>query len=199
MKKIILLFALSLLSLVSFSQKDEWSLAKDKNGIKVYTKSAEEAKIKEFKAIATINASALAIEKELKNVEKHDQWIKDVLNPQILKKVNENEYYSYYELKIPFPFDNRDMILHVTCKTENEVINISQKTASTYISKKSGIVRMPISEGNWKLTPQGKGATVVHYQFLADPGGSIPSWITNMFIVDGPYSTLLNLKAILEK
>ena len=52
---------------------------------------------------------------------------------------------------------------------------------------------MPYSNGLWIFNPVSKGVTEIIYQYQGDPGGSIPGWVANLFIVDGPYKTLIGM------
>ena len=196
--RIIILTLSVVISQYCSAQKSNWQLSKNKNGIKVYTRVPKGTKIKEFKALTTINASVDKIEGEIRNVSSHAEWIKDIIMPSILKSINSNEMYSYYQLKVPFPFDNRDMVLHCTMTKENGTFTMIEKGFPKYIESKKGVVRMSISEGMWILTPNSDGKTNVHYQFLGSPDGAIPVWLTNMMVVDGPYETLLDLKDRVE-
>ncbi|MGH8352275.1 MAG: START domain-containing protein, partial [Pseudomonas sp.] len=54
-------------------------------------------------------------------------------------------------------------------------------------------------EGLWKLVPMGGGEVEVTYQVHSEPGGSVPSWLANSFVVDAPYNTLAALRARAEK
>ena len=58
---------------------------------------------------------------------------------------------------------------------------------------------MPSGKGKWVFTPLENGKTQVYHQFGGDPGGSIPAWIVNMFLVDGPYKTMLGLQETIAK
>ncbi len=45
--------------------------------------------------------------------------------------------------------------------------------------------------GNFK--EENNNVTVI-YQFHGDPGGDVPAWLANSFVVSHPYKTLQNLK-----
>jgi hypothetical protein len=44
----------------------------------------------------------------------------------------------------------------------------------------------------------GKGRLFIVYFLEMDPGGSVPAWITNMFVAKGPYETFSNLAEVLK-
>jgi hypothetical protein len=41
------------------------------------------------------------------------------------------------------------------------------------------------------------GNIKVQFQYFADPGGKIPAWLINTFVVKNPYKTLTNLRRLL--
>ena len=63
-----------------------------------------------------------------------------------------------------------------------------------YIPGKEDFIRLKTAKGSWEITPLKDNKTQIKYQVMADPEGSLPPMIINMFIVDGPYTTLQNLK-----
>jgi len=50
--------------------------------------------------------------------------------------------------------------------------------------------------GFWLFDPIESDKVEITYQMHIDPGGSIPAWVLNMFIVDAPID---DLKAIRER
>lgn len=53
--------------------------------------------------------------------------------------------------------------------------------------------------GYWKLVPKNANETEVTYQVHTEPGGSVPSWLANKFVVDAPFNTLKALKERAEQ
>ena len=68
-----------------------------------------------------------------------------------------------------------------------------------YLPEEEGYVRVAKVEGLWKLTPKGPGQTEITYQVQTEPGGSVPSWLANSFVVDAPFNTLKGLRERAEK
>ena len=63
-----------------------------------------------------------------------------------------------------------------------------------YGPKKEDLVRIPSIKGYWLFEKLGAQKTKITYQVLANPGGSIPSWIANAGTVDSPFNTLKSLR-----
>ena len=195
--------AIGLLFLTGFTGNaslSDWLLRKDKEGIKIYTREVTNTNVKEVKTVLIINASISKITDAIIDVENYSNWMKNILNPKILDKVNENEYYLYYEMEAPWPTDNRDIINHtvISHNPVNNTTTISATAIPDYIKEKEDVVRITLSEGSWELKQLSENKVEITHSLLASPGGSVPEWIINMFIVNHPFDTHRNLKKMLE-
>jgi hypothetical protein len=194
MKKIGSILIFSVIPFLGITAPHSWELEKNDDGIKVYTRTVEGQPIKEFKAITSIKANHLAIKKVILNVGGYVNWYPDVVEAKVVKRKSATEVIAYTRLDVPWPASDRDVVSSISSSSTTNSSKVILKSASGYVSKKDGIVRIPYTSGFWKLTTT-KGVTEVHFQYIGNPGGSLPDWIINMFIVDSPYQTLINLKA----
>lgn len=178
----------------------EWTLRKDKEGIQIFTREAPNTSIKEIKTVLTINTSIDQIIKAIIDVENYSNWMDNVIHPKILKKINEEEYFLYYEIEAPWPTENRDIINHTTIShnQKNNTVLISATAMPNYIKKNSNMVRIELSQGSWSLETLSENRVEVTHVLLASPGGSIPEWVINMFIVNHPFDSHRKLREMLE-
>lgn len=182
------------------AQSTEWELSKDNNDIKVYTRQYEGSKIKEFMAVTTVTAKMESLEALIDNVSDYPNWQANLETAKILKQVNQNEQYIYYTTDVPWPITDRDIVVH-SKKTVNKKGTVTYTISSSpdYIKENDDFMRVRDAKGKWQFIPQKDGKIMVIDQFYANPAGSIPNWIINLFIVDGPYKTLTNLKKVVEQ
>jgi ribosome-associated toxin RatA of RatAB toxin-antitoxin module len=169
------------------------------DGIKVYTRKTDEFPIKEFKATTTLSTDFNTVLKILANIEDYPNWMADCTYSKTIKTVNENERYDYVKTHVPWPLTDRDMIWHFNCKTDlekEEYVAISTSKPD-YIKEMKGLERLKKGRGRWELKGIDNKVKIT-YQFAADPGVAVPNWIINMFLVDGPFETLTNLKKLVE-
>jgi ribosome-associated toxin RatA of RatAB toxin-antitoxin module len=207
MKKIIVftvfLFSYLLFWLPSFTQSEDdgWKLAKDKEGIKVYTRIPENSKFKEFSTQAVVDADPEKLVEAIIDVDNYTSWMANIKDASMLDMPSEQEFYVYSEIKVPWPFDDRDnitkSIVSYDSLTGSYTIDITM--VPEYIPEKKGFIRMIEGNGLWKFTPTEDGKTEIFHRFMGDPAGNIPSWIVNMFIVDGPYKTMIGLGELVEE
>ena len=110
-----LLFALAALMLVTAFQVEageEWSLSRDKEGIKVYTRKYADYNYKEYKGIAIVDGTIDEFLTILKDVNTYDKWSFKCV-PNSVKLLNKDEgkglYHVYMEIKAPL-VSNRDVV-----------------------------------------------------------------------------------------
>ena len=197
MKQILIILFVLLVN-QSFAQSD-WKLKKNENGIKVYTRSAENSNFAEFKAITVINSPIDKIFQLVSSCEKDKDWIDRVCySKKIYSKGN--TYISYEQSDLPIGFKDRDIVIENTVvKYPDGKIKIKMKAVPDKYPQQKGYMRIKKAYGFWLFEPLSANRTKVSYQFFSDPRGAFPAWLVNMFIVDGPFNTLSKLKKLMEK
>jgi uncharacterized membrane protein len=202
MKSIASIFiSLILIGVGEIPCESDWVLVKDKSDIKIYSCKFKESDIKQIKANTNVDASITDLATLLMDVNAFPEWMPNIKSTEVLNRVSENEIYYYTEIKIPWPFSNRDNIMHIKLHkdTITKIESISIEGIPDYIPERPGMVRIQKSNGMWEFTPNENGSTDILLKYLADPGGSVPAWIVNFFVADVPYKTLIRLKETIKK
>lgn len=181
------------------SAQDDWKLAKDSKGIKIYTKNREGFSVKEYKAITRINSTREELLKTILNGDSLQYWTYKTDDSKLLKKESDSLYYVYMYNDFPWPVKNRDHIskLIVSYPSENSTM-VSIESSPKYIPNKKGVVRVVDFSGFWLFENQDEGVLVTQ-QLYGDPAGYLPNFIVNSMLVKGPYNTFLKLKERLRK
>jgi hypothetical protein len=199
-KRIILIVLLCIALAPAFTQT-KWELAKDKNGIKVYSAKEGTSKFKSIKVEAVLEGTLEKLLKVLIDANGNKEWVYRTSNSYTIKRFSPTEVLSYTETSVPWPASNRDvplrMLLHVDQK--NNALKLTAVGEPNAIPKKEGVVRIPYFNSWWDVRFDGKNKLVINYFLAMDPGGSIPAWITNMFVAKGPFETFNNLASVLKK
>lgn len=186
-----------LLQMPSLAQT--WKLAKNKNGVKIETRFIEGWSIKEYRATVFIKTTLAAAVDAYRDPVKRKSFMARSLEVTNLKEKSKDDIITYNLAKAPWPVANRDNITHSVFTYSPRQVRITMTSLPNYIPKKDGIVRIPKAEGYWLFTDQGNGTIKVVQQSVADLGGSVPDWVVNSTIVEGPYDVLLALKNFLEQ
>ena len=188
-------------SFAADEKEAEWVLAKNKQGVKVYTRKVEGIDFKEFKGIITIKTSLTSLVALVRDVEASPDWVENCSKSEVLKRINTNETYTYSLSKAPWPVKDRDVIVHnvISLDKDTLVVTIKQAGKPDYIKEEKNITRVKRIEGFWQFTPQEGGNVEVVYQVLSDPGGAIPAWLVNSSLVSQPYETLLKMQKVVKR
>ena len=197
-----LLVALMLvLKAVVVAAQCDWKLSTEREGIKIYTGGVPGSTIKAIKVEAMFNATAAQLVALIMDVNTSPDWVYHTKSSKLLKQVSASELYYYSEVSLPWPAANRDFVAHliVTQNPDTKVITIDGPAVAGFIPVKEGIVRIIDSKGKWIITPIGTNQIKVEYSIHVDPGGSLPSWLVNMFATEGPLKIFAGIKVQLQK
>lgn len=178
--------------------ENEWDLRKETNGILVYTRNYPDSPVKEFLAVTTCNSSLDRVVELINDIEGYPEWLRSCKLVKSIRNQPGKSTINYVEITFPWPLSNRDGIWESTTVTHNESLFYAKiRSRPDLVPEKKGIVRMHYANGFWKVEKLKNGKTKITQQFFADPEGNIPGWVVNLFLVDGPYDTFMNLLALL--
>jgi hypothetical protein len=124
------------------------------------------------------------------------QWVYKTSVSHLLKEVSATEVYFYTVTEVPWPFEDRDMVVHMTIKqnTANKALTILAKNIDGFLPPKEKMVRLKYSSAVWTVTPISNTQYKIDYRVQIDPGDGLPIWLLNLFSSDGPYESFKNLK-----
>lgn len=197
MKNLISIFIL-FLSLSAFAQ--EWTLKKNEDGIKVYTRLPEGSSLDEVRATVRVKTTLSAFTALLKDVDGYKAWAYNCVESKVIKMVCDTAQCYYTQTDLPWPVSNRDLIFRSSLKQDSTtlVIKTNSVCVPDMLAENEGIVRIRGGRSAWTLTPVAGGYVDVDYFASIDPGGTIPAWLINSTIDTGPYNTLKNVRELLE-
>jgi hypothetical protein len=199
-KKLTLLFLLFTNCAVA-QTSDNWVLKENNDGVKIFTGEVENSKIKAIKVECQLDATLSQLVAVLLDVKNSEEWLYHTASNYIVKQVSPSELYYYSLVEMPWPVSNRDFIAHLKVSQDaiTKVVTVDAPCIADMVPVKSKVVRIANSKGKWVLSPLSKGRVKVVYTLHAEPGGSIPAWLTNMFVTQGPSQSFKKLKAHLQK
>ena len=177
-------------------QAQTWTLAKDKDGIQVYTRKVPNWGIKEFKAITLVKTNLNQALELIRKVEGHNDWMYNTQESKTLKTQGPNLFFGYSRVPAPWPVSDRDNVTRYEVKQISpQEIHINMRAANELQHPEvKGCVRIKRMEGQWRLRDLQNGQIEITQQALADPAGSIPDWLANSAIIDTPFSTLQSMR-----
>jgi len=201
MRSILKYFLVTIIWFFSFpvTAQDGWKLVKDKNDIKVYTRATEDSKIKSYKGEAFLKADINDVLEILTDVGNSTEWIYQCIECRIINKESDTALVYYSVFDTPWPFQDRDVVLHLIVKQdyEHDSIILEYTGLDGYVEEYKKRVRIPEYYEVTTLTKVSNDLVKMTMEGYTDPGGSLPAWLINMFLSDGPYESILEMKIML--
>lgn len=197
--KLIFILIISLFTSSLSAQFGEgWQYKKETDGVKVWTRTPENSNFKEVLVKTSYNSTLSTLVSVGMDISSYDKWVYSTKVAKLLEVVSDREVIYYSESEIPWPFENRDIVLRSTVEQdpETKVVNIYSRQVLDYMDKKDGIVRVPELIAQWILTPQEDGSIEALYYIKTDPGGNVPAWLMNLFVDRGPVESFGGLRKL---
>lgn len=191
---------LTFFSLILVVQQKDCELRKSAEGIEVYTCKMADSKINSIQSTFAVSSSFGALSEALFDLNNFHKWQYKIVKTELLKSISKNEFIYRAELETPWPVSNRDLILHVkmSATANPNEYHFSAIGKPDFIPPREGFVRVPVSEAHWYIQVLGQKNIKIKHSILIDPGGSIPAWLMNLSLAEGPYQTFKSLREFLS-
>jgi hypothetical protein len=178
--------------------QEGWKLERDKEGIKVYSKSFEGSNFKSFKTQMAMKGSVQTFVALLQDIDNMQEWGYSLKSTELLKRSGDTIQIYYAEATAPFPFENRDGIYSNKFRwdNKNKVLFVEIELLPDYLKKKDKVVRVK-GKGYWSVKVLKNDMLDITFSMQVDPGGSIPGWVANIFVDATPYETMTEIRRVM--
>ncbi len=184
--------------LLSNIAPSSWQLKKDDNGIQIYTRKIDGSNFKEYKAETFINASVDEVVHELLyRAPNYTASYEYGINYLVEEKVIGQRVY-YAKHKMPWPLKDRDVVSTIEVIHKNaSSAKIEIRATPEKFMYDENVIRIKDIKGYWLIERFGKGVKLTQ-QLHLDPRGNIPAFVSNSFILKGPFKLFSELKSKLD-
>ena len=169
-----------------------WELKKEENNIKVYIRKNEINNV-EYLAETKISGDINSILQIILDYDNSYKWMYKLEESKIVEKKNDSLFYVYFTMEMGWPLKKRDLVSDVKIIKKDEFVSISLSSVPDFIPEKDNYIRISDSKSVWTLSKINDLETKVTLQSYAVIDG-LPSFVVELFIVDGPIYSLSNLK-----
>ncbi|HMT30500.1 MAG TPA: START domain-containing protein [Bacteroidia bacterium] len=180
----------------------KWELKKESDGIFVYTADVKGSEYKVFKAITTISSSGMhEIAASILDASNCKLIYPDTRECYQIKKYSDGNFLQYQLSDIQWPAEDRDGVYEIKSQYQKDgnELTVFINCIQYDLPKRKHVVRMTEGSGFWKIRETRKGYYEVIYQYHANPAGSIPIWLVNIFLETNPLKTMQNLKSSITR
>jgi hypothetical protein len=177
-------------------------LKKQGEGINVYTCKSNHEQFKTLKAEFQVNNTSLSeLKIFLMQIDNYPTWQYNMIHAEVIQKQSDNEISYVSEIDAPWPLQDRESVINLRFEHDvaTQQMQIDMRSFQSARPVKEGFLRVPFMHGHWTVKSINANSLQVEYILQIDPGGSIPAWLVNMAMAEGPYVSFINLKKQLEK
>ena len=191
-------FLILYLNIISFDgitdNINDWILKKNENNIKVYLRKNEK-NTSEYLAETVIGSDIESILKFILDFDNSYKWMYRLEESKILEKSNDTLFYVYFKMEMGWPLKKRDLVSDVKISREDNIVTVDLTSTPGYIPLDKNLIRIIDSKSTWTLSKIDSNKTKVTLQSYAEID-NIPSFVIDMFILDGPLHSMKNLRKI---
>ena len=191
-------FLILYLNIISFEgitdNINDWILKKNENNIKVYLRKNEK-NTSEYLAETVIGSDIESILKFILDFDNSYKWMYRLEESKILEKSNDTLFYVYFKMEMGWPLKKRDLVSDVKISREDNIVTVDLTSTPGYIPLDKNLIRIIDSKSTWTLSKIDSNKTKVTLQSYAEID-NIPSFVIDMFILDGPLHSMKNLRKI---
>ena len=198
MKQVNWLIGMLFIPYALFAQ-NSWVLQKEKDGIKISNRHSDTSPFNDVRVEADLPGNLDQLAGILLDVNKYTDWAYATRKSQLIKQLGPSKLIYYSEIDLPWPATDR--YFYAGFEIKKDPAGKSMEVFSSSINYEGPIpkdmVKVPYSRGNWKVTQVSKKLIHVDYTLELNPGGSLPSWVINLFSTKGPLETFENIREIM--
>ena len=177
-----------------------WKLKREKNGISIHVREHADSPLKEYKARAVIAHPIQQVSDFLSDLERHPEWVFRCTGLTIIEGQGEQKVRYHTTYDIPWPMKDRDLTVEAVITHHEGGKKIESLTEDIMLDYpvENGVIRMP-GYREWVILEEiDPYNTLFIAEGYADPGGTVPPWLVNMFLVDGIYDSVIKTREILN-
>ncbi|MGB7289168.1 MAG: START domain-containing protein [Candidatus Macondimonas sp.] len=182
--------ALMLLPLVAIAS--DWKLGKDADGIRVYSRDADNGGI-EVKAETTVDAPLVSVMGLILDYDAATRWRSSMIKSMKVKdQPNDHTWILQVHAEPPWPLPANDSVIEavVEAKPEKVIYHYKERADLQPPDTKSAMGSM---NGQWILKPVGNNRTSVTNVMLMKPNIPVPDWLIKRMIYSTPHEQLVKM------
>jgi hypothetical protein len=196
----LLIFLLLFSNSVQANDLSSWNIWKQNSELSVFYRASQYDDVIEIKAQAEVNSSLAGFIYFIEDFKQAPHWLDNVESAKCISQSSSNESVFITRFKGLWPISAREIVAHSRYwQNEDLSIEIAVKDASNAIEKNQDVIRMHLLGAHWTIVPMTADRIAITYQFMVDPKGNIPLWLTRPITLNGIWTTLQNIQSQLPQ
>jgi ribosome-associated toxin RatA of RatAB toxin-antitoxin module len=186
---------------LSWSENSWIEIRKDE-GITHYSQQIKGCNLNAYKGVCIINKSIETIYSLLMDVPSHPTWVAYCTSSSVIKRFSHDDAIQYYNFDVPWPFFDRDIVVHCMQKTEKLTGTItidSYALRTPLVPLKKKHLRITDARQKWVIEQIGPEKTRITFIALTNIEGQAPNVLKKLISQVIPSTSLENLRAVSMK
>lgn len=202
----LLITSVLLLSTITLAKEipleaDDWDEQKKEGDITIYTRPHPNSNFEAFKAVAILDAPLNNIMAVMANPSSCIEWVHGCTVSYGFNEKSFNDRYAYSVNNLPWPFKDRDYVLHIatSSKPESKKILMHMNASAGIKEISDDYQRVSIAQTIYIFEALSGNKTKMIWLQHTEPGGVLPGWLVNNLIVDIPIESLQALERVAQE
>ena len=175
-----------------------WKLESERNGVKLYTRVTDGSQLKQVKGVANVKASMETIVGILTDYGSYSKWVNNITESYVVKEQSDTEHYVYTYEDAPWPVQNRYNVAKMSLDQNLTSCTLKFESVPDFVEQRADAIQVEKFKGLWKINALPNGSCHIEYILDENPGGYVPPWLVNYMLMEAPFKTLENLRALAE-
>ena len=173
-----------------------WTIWEKNENVSVKFREVPNTVLIEIKAQVTVTSSLSGALLFLQDTTNITRWLENVNYSKVIENISAQENISKTAFDSFWPIKNREIIVR-SRYWQNEDLSVEVSIEDQSLNYRHLITEdaLPITIvfAHWKVTPHINNTITIEHVVIADPNGSIPSWITNRMALKSMWRSMLNV------
>jgi len=180
---------------------DNWEEQKKEGNITIYTRPHPNSSFEAFKAVAILDAPLDNVMAVMANPLSCVEWVHGCTESYGFDVKNFNDRYAYSVNDMPWPFKDRDYVIHIetTSKPETNKILMHMNATADKKEVSDDYLRVSVAQTIYILEALDDNKTKMVWLQHTEPGGVLPGWLVNSLIIDIPIKSLQALEQVAQE
>lgn len=181
---------------VAQSEDTNWTLAREAEGIQIFTRPQGEGMVDEIKGVLTVEGNIDSANKILCHIPTLSSTDPVVIKTEIIATVSANEYYIWQQAKMPFFMNDRDIVSKINfSQTSKGGYMLASQTYPDYVPEKPKLTRMRDVALVVSLRPLSPTSFELVYKLhIGDTYGAIVTSASNKAALESTFERLKRMR-----
>ena len=199
---------IAIFTLLLTASAGDWTLAKEKSGIAVYTREVAGSDFVAFRGETVVEGSVATLIAIMYDIPNAPAWLYNCSFSMTVEERGFKDNIIFQTYDLPFPAGDRQVMLEAKLVWSAESARLETRESNRYCDGRqterckrvrgSGHIMMERSRGSYTFRQLDENRTKVVWQQHLEPGGIIPAWLANALVIDIPFNTLRQLQSMVK-